>query len=262
MTTQLLIYERATPITRDRHGGWSVKTGKDYSFAKHVNAVPLTAVEFASAGGEYAIVFAGQGDTVMPSVVLGVRNGENRYVADDGTWTARYVPAFLRRYPFVFSSTDQGKTFTLCIDEEYAGFNQEGRGERLFDADGERTRYLEGVLQFLQQYQAEYQRTQAFCRKLQELDLLTPRQLQITDKRTGAKASLGGFLAVDRDRLKALSGDQLADLARTDELELLYIHLQSMRHLVGLAERGAGEEAAESTDPSGASPVDAEVDVS
>jgi hypothetical protein len=49
--------------------------------------------------------------------------------------------------------------------------------------------------------------------------------------------SLGGFLAVDRKKLKALSGETLAELARTDELELIYLHLQSMRNFTEVKNR-------------------------
>ena len=41
---------------------------------------------------------------------------------------------------------------------------------------------------------------------------------------------LGGFMAVNRAKLKAVPGEKLAELAQTDELELLYLHLQSMRN--------------------------------
>jgi hypothetical protein len=53
----------------------------------------------------------------------------------------------------------------------------------------------------------------------------------------GPAFSLGGFMAVNRDRLKALPGDKLSELAKTDELELLYLHLQSMRNFEGLRDR-------------------------
>ncbi|MBT8421076.1 MAG: SapC family protein, partial [Gammaproteobacteria bacterium] len=86
MTTQLLIYERAVPISKQRHNDWSVKTGRNYDFARHVNSVPLVAAEFQAAAAEYAIVFAGTEKAVMPSVILGVRERENLYVSDDGVW--------------------------------------------------------------------------------------------------------------------------------------------------------------------------------
>ena len=242
MPKQLLIYEKALPITTQRHGKWSVKAGTGYAFAKSVNSVPLTAVEFAHAASEYTIVFTGTEDEIMPAVILGMRDQENLYLSDSNGWEARYIPAFIRRYPFVFSSSEDGQTFTLCIDEEFEGCNQEGRGELLFDADGEQTQYLRSVLAFLQDYQAQFQRTQAFCKKLKELNLLEPMQAMFT-LNTGEQASLAGFMGIERDRLKALSGDQLAELARTDELELAYLQLHSLRNLSAMANRIAPQPA-------------------
>jgi hypothetical protein len=59
--------------------------------------------------------------------------------------------------------------------------------------------------------------------------------------RDGKVLTLTGFFTVNRERLRALSADQLAELMRQDDLELIYLHLQSMRHLSATAERiGAG----------------------
>ena len=55
--------------------------------------------------------------------------------------------------------------------------------------------------------------------------------------RTGQALTLGGFQAVNRERLKALSGAQLAALNAADELELIYTHLQSLKQLSATAER-------------------------
>lgn len=236
MTKQLLIYEQATPITQERHGSWSVKIGTDYSFARQANSVPLMAVEFPKAVTEYAIVFAGTETSIMPVAILGIKEQENLYLTDTGDWQAKYIPAFIRRYPFVFSSNDEGNTFTLCIDEGFAGCNQEGRGERLFDTQGAQTQYLESVLAFLKEFQMQYQRTQVFCNKLNALDLLEPMRAKFT-LATGEQTSLAGFMAVNRDRLNKLSGDQLVDLLQTNELELVYLHLQSIRNFNTVAER-------------------------
>jgi hypothetical protein len=238
MTTQLLFYESAVPVSRGVHGGASVQTGGDFGFARNVNSVQLMAVEFPAAAAEYAIVFAGNEDALLPAVILGVRNNQNLFLAKDGSWQATYIPAFVRRYPFVFSSSDDGKTFTLCLDESFPGFNREGRGQPLFGEDGNPSPYVGNVLKFLREYQAQFQRTQAFCRKVRELGLLEPMQAQISTA-AGERLSLGGFWAVNRGKVKALPGDKLAELARTDELELLYLHLQSMRNFDGLRARMA-----------------------
>lgn len=236
MTTQLLIYETAVPVSSGRHAKCSVEASQGFAFTRKVNSVPLMAVEFPPAAAEYAVVFAQNGEDVVPVVILGARQHENLYLTESDAWRAKYVPAFIRRYPFVFSSSEDGKTFTLCVDEAYQGLNYQGRGQALFTEDGQQTPYVDEVLKFLQEYRAQFLRTQAFCKKLKELDLLEPMQAQFTLV-NGEKMSLTGFQAVDRKRLKALSGETLAQLAASDELELIYLHLQSMRNFSELKDR-------------------------
>ena len=114
--------------------------------------------------------------------------------------------------------------------------NWNGVGERLFDAEGARTQYLQTVLNFLQAYQAQFEATRAFCRRLLDLDLLEPMQARFT-LRGGQRLSLGGFKAVNRDRLKALSGDNLSRVAVSGDLDLIYAHLHSQRNFT--PDRGA-----------------------
>jgi hypothetical protein len=240
MPTQLLIYETVVPLSISRHRDCSVEIGANYAFSGNVNSVPLMAVEFPEAASEYAVVFAGNGGALMPAVILGISN-QNLYLSQEGAWQAKYVPAFVRRYPFVFSTSPDGKQLVLCIDEAFSGFNREGRGQALFDAAGKPSPYVDNMLRFLQEYQAQFLRTQAFCRKVQELDLLAPMQAQV-DLASGARMALGGFMAIDRAKLKALPGDKLAELARTDELELLFLHVHSMRNFSGVKDRLAAVE--------------------
>jgi hypothetical protein len=253
MPKQLLIYETVVPLSVARHAECFVEIGGKYDFSGKVNSVPLMAVEFPPAMSEYAIVFAGEAN-LMPAVILGVRGNENLYLAADNTWEAKYIPAFVRRYPFVFSTSADGARLILCIDEAFAGFNREGRGQHLFEADGKPSPYVDNVLKFLQEYQAQFRRTQAFCGKLRDLDILEPMQAQI-ELASGERLSLRGFLAVNRVKLKAVAADKLAELAQTDELELLYLHLQSMRNFRALRDRLAvleGGKAAAA--PTGAEP--------
>jgi len=235
MPTQLLIYETVVPLSIGRHRDCSVEIGANYAFSGTVNSVPLMAVEFPEAASEYAIVFAGNERVLMPAVILGV-SSKNLYLSQEGAWEAKYVPAFVRRYPFVFSTSPDGKQLVLCIDEAFSGFNREGRGQKLFDDAGKPSSYVDNVLRFLQEFQAQFLRTQAFCKKVQELELLAPMQAQV-ELASGGRMSLGGFMAVDRAKLKALPADKLAELARSDELELLFLHIHSMRNFSGVRDR-------------------------
>ncbi|MBW6493253.1 MAG: SapC family protein [Burkholderiaceae bacterium] len=244
----MLIYETAVPVSGGRHGKASIEAGQGFAFARKVNSVPLMALEFPEAAPEYAIVFAQSGDDVVPVAILGARQNENLYLAEDNSWRGRYIPAFIRRYPFVFSTSEDGKTFTLCVDESYKGLNYEGRGAALFNEDGKPSPHVDRVLKFLQEYRAQFLRTQQFGKKLKELDLLEPMQAQFTLP-AGDKMALTGFMAVDRKRLKALKGEQLASLASTDELELIYLHLQSMRNFVAVKDRLVGQATKDGASP-------------
>jgi hypothetical protein len=236
MSKQLLIYTSAVPITSARHKTSSVEAVPGYAFSAGINAVPLMAVEFLRAATEYAIVFTLAGEEVAPAVVLGIKGDQNLYLADDAKWKAKYIPAFIRRYPFVFSTGGDGKMLTLCIDESYPGINTEGRGQRLFGEDGKPAPYVDSVLKFLQEYQAQYERTRIFCKRIKELGLLEPMQAQVVTPQ-GGKLTLSGFLGVNRNKLRALEGEALTKLVQTDELELLYLHLYSLRNFDDVKDR-------------------------
>jgi hypothetical protein len=235
VATQQLFYRTAVPVSFQRHKDWSVKTGDSYAFAAEVNSVPVTAIEFAQAAAEYPVVFAGNEESVFPAIILGVRENENLHVTQEGQWRGKYVPAFVRRYPFVFSQDAEGKTFTLHIDETFSGCNQAGRGEKLFDSDGAQTQYLRTVLGFLQDYQGRFLRTRAYCDRLLQLKLLQPMQAQFT-LGGGEQRSLSGFMVVDRQKLKSLPQDVLADMLAKDELECTFLHLASLRHFQDMLE--------------------------
>ena len=235
MNTQLLIYQHVVALNKQKHGDWSVKSGQRYEFAKHINSVPLAAIEFAHAAAEYSIVFVGDQE-LLPTVILGIHPQQNLFIADNNTWNGDYVPAFLRRYPFVFANNNGGKRYTLCIDEHFPGSNQAGVVERLFDTEGEQSQYLQSVVKFSSAYQNQFIRTQSFCKKLKELDLLEPMQAEFALP-GGEKQNLNGFQAVSRQRLKQLSDEQLLALARTGQLDLIHLHLQSMKNFNVVAKK-------------------------
>jgi len=251
MAKQLLFYDLITPVSSARHRGWSVKPYDKFSFASNVNSVPLMAAEFVAAAHEYPIVFTlDENKVAMPVVVLGYDADRSLYVKSDGSWDAKYVPAFIRRYPFIFSASDDEQTLTLCIDEAYAGFVRGDKdGERLFNDDGDRTPYLERMLEFVNQYQGEHQRTVAYGKVLADLDILQASEAKFAFA-DGKEHALGGFYCVSREKLKALDPDKLKEIFTNDLLELIYLHLYSLRNFEGLILRSATEQTAGPQDES------------
>ena len=123
MSTQQLFYKAAVPVSKEQHASFSIDTTRDYGFAGAVNSVPLTATEFPYAARDYVIVFAGE-EIPMPLSILGVQQDRNAFVSDDGEWQGRYIPAFVRRYPFVFASSEDGSRHihrARCVIEHVGG---------------------------------------------------------------------------------------------------------------------------------------------
>ncbi len=235
MTKQLMIYETVTPISSQTHADWSVETGTDYSFAKNLNSVPLLLAEFSAAALEQTIVFSGDRKTIMPAVILGVKANANGHVNADGTWKGGYVPAFLRRYPFVFAASEANEKLTLCMDDAFEGMNTQGKGEALFDAKGQPSAFLQKQLKFNQEYQEQSKKTQAFAKALFQLDILEPSKIDF--QFAGKKSSLGGFLTINREKFKALPAKKLKEMMKADHLERCYQHLQSLNNLAPMARR-------------------------
>lgn len=233
---EVLIYQNPVPLNATTHADLCLKAAGTYEFAAQVNSVPLTAAEFAQAALSYPIVFSGDDDAPMPAAVFGLGKGENVFVEPDGSWSGGYVPAFLRRYPFVFSKASADGQLVLFLDDSYDGFNTDGKGERLFDADGEQTNYLKSVINFMQGFQASFARTELFGKRLAELNLLRPAEanLRLPD---GRSTRMGGFRTVDREALKALGDADLRKMFDMDELECIYLHLASLGHIEAIAKR-------------------------
>ncbi len=235
--TTLLLYGKPLPLNRDTHRNTRLKADAgNYKFASSTNSVPLAAIELADAAREYPIVFTGEeGGAMFPAALLGVRHNENLFVTKDGRWDARYIPAFVRRYPFVLAENQSGDDFEVYIDEAYVGFGAED-GERLFTDEGENTPLLKHAMDFLANYQGEIKRTRAFVERLKELDLLISKVLQV-ERKDESPLVLQGFSVVDEPRLAALSDAQLGELVRSGYMGWIYVHLLSLGQVSRLSER-------------------------
>ena len=169
------------------------------------------------------------------AALVGLGDHDNVMVNEAGQWEPGvYVPAFIRRYPFVLAGADDAESLTVCIDEAYPGLG-EAEGEALFGADGQETDYLTRLVEFLSRFHAEMRRTNQLAEKLAERGLLIPRS--ITIERQGSKQTLEGFWVVDETRLNALDDSALLELVRNGYMGPIYAHLLSLANIPRLARR-------------------------
>lgn len=231
MSTQPLFYKKIVPLNKKQHGELYIEPAKNFKFTKETNSIYIAAVEFPRASKEYTIVFGkGVNDTVFPVVLLGLKNKQNIYLGKKNEWLADYIPAYIRRYPYILATNNEnGDNFTVCIDEGFSGLNKNKKGESLFNEKGEESEVLKKTIEFMKEYQNHVQLTNIFCNNINKLGLLEPMQAKI--EKSGQKQALGGFLCISRNKLKSLTDKELIDLIKTDQMELIYSHLNSLTNI-------------------------------
>lgn len=236
-TRTVLFYQKPVPLDRAAHRNSKIKLrDADFTFAAQTNSVPVATLEFARAATEFPIVFTGPSmDKLMPVAVLGLHNNENLFVDANGKWGSMYVPAFIRRYPFVLAERNNGQEFSVCIDTAFPGW-EAADGQPLFDEQGQETPWLKNALTFLGQYQANIRQTVDFTGKLNELNVLVAREIHARDAK-GQPLTLRGFYAVDEAKLTALPDAKIVDLYRAGFLGLIHAHLLSLSNVAKLEQR-------------------------
>lgn len=230
LSGNVLFYGKPEPMSVELHGALGVDpVEKPYGFVAQTNLVPLTVTEFAPAALSYPVIFIG--DNKMPVAVMALRGGENLFVSADGEFRPEaYIPAYVRRYPFVFANDEVQKRLILCVDRT-APFIKEGGATPLF-VDGKPSPYVEQAMEFCNNFEQERQRTDAFVKVLTDLDLLDTREAVFTprnpDGTAAAPQKIAEYFAVSEEKLKALPADKLTELRDNGALGQIYAHLVSL----------------------------------
>ncbi len=236
----LMLYENPVALDRERHRNLRLQRQvPEFHFARKTNSVPLAGVEFGQAAGHYPIIFAGiDGNRLFPAALLGLQDEQNLFVDTQGMWHASYIPAYVRRYPFVLASPDgeQADNYTVCIDEAFEGLTEDGHGEDLFEASGEPAPFLQRAMTFLTDYQQNLRATEQFAARLHELGLLVERRIDVVSA-GGQSLNLTGVHVVDEQKLVSLDDGTALELFRAGYLGWIYAHLVSLNRVQHLAER-------------------------
>ena len=251
----LLFYDNPVPLNAKTHRNVRIRPSDEgLKFSSRTNSVLLAGIEFPEACKHFPIAFARIGENqLLPVALLGFRDAENLFVDAGGKWKGEYVPAFIRRYPFVLGRGDANGPWAVCIDESFSGFGAD-EGQPLFTEKAEPTDYLKGVMTFLQDYQVQLERTAAFLGTLRELDLLTDVSPTF-NLAGGERFSFSGLMMVDERKLQALPEAAAARMLRTGELAWVYSHLISIGNLPRLLNMAAPAAASEKAPAAAAKPA-------
>ncbi len=231
ITGSVLFYSQPEPLNSETHAKIGLRRlDRPFSFAAKTHVVPLTVTEFPVAALSYPVIFAGE--KFQPLAVMGINQEENLFIQQDGSFVVgAYIPAYIRRYPFVLANDAQNSQLVVCIDRQ-ASMLGDLPDLPFFDAKGQPTEYTQGCIQFCNDFEAEARRTESFCNLLQELDLFEVRHAQYTpvnpDGSPGVSQQIAEYFAISDDKLKALSKPKIHELFENGALAQIYAHQSSL----------------------------------
>ncbi|UNU45040.1 multidrug transporter [Sphingopyxis sp. YF1] len=224
-----LFYKDLMPLSSVDHANFRARALDKADFLIDQHAVPLTSDEFISASRYYPIVFSA-GDNPVPLALMGLNEGVNTFVDAEGKLiNPVYVPAYVRRYPFMLAKlrpdTDE---LSLCFDPTSGAVGEFEEGDALFE-NGEPTEPTKAVLEFCKNFEEAGQRTGQFIEELQKADLLMDGEVAIQPEGSDKPFIYRGFKMVDENKLRELRGDVLRKMMQNGMLGLIFAHLFSLQ---------------------------------
>ncbi|OAO02612.1 SapC family protein [Parasphingorhabdus sp.] len=224
-----MFYKDLVPLNSKEHGTWKIKGLDDASFMQTQHAIPLTVEEFPNASRNYPIVFS-VGDNSVPLILMGLNEGVNTFMGEDGRFNQpAYVPAYVRRYPFMLAKlSPDAEELSLCFDPTTGAIGDFKEGAALFEND-QPTETTKEILQFCEQFEQAGQRTAQFVEELEKLGLLMDGEVSIQQTGVEKPFVYRGFKMIDEQKLKDLRGDELRKINQNGMLSLIYAHLFSLQ---------------------------------
>ncbi len=221
------MYKSHTILNSNEHIDFRYKPEKDLSFAKNMNVIPITYSEIQKLCCDYPIIYLTK-PTPTLAIIVGVdEKPKNLAIDKDGKFRGSYIPAFIRRYPFIMLKVND-KEMALGFDIESGCFNSP-EGDRLFDDNGKPTELLNNIGHFVKSVEDEFLLTKNLVQELDRLGVLEERALAIGEGENQRK--IGGFKTIEHEKLVALSNDILADMVKKGWIELIALQQFSVKNI-------------------------------
>lgn len=231
ITGQVLFYKNPQPLSAENHGGLGVKqVQQPFAFLREAHAVPVTVTEFGVAAASYPIIFVG--DDRTPVAVMGVRQGQNLFVDANGfVIDDHYLPAFVRRYPFVFAADEASDRLLLCIDR--AAPMVSNQPDVAFFENGQPSRFTNDAIEFCKEFERQRRATADFVKMIREMDLFEQKTVSFQPRdaqgnEVGPAQKVADYWAISEERLNALPAEKYLELRNNGALGACYAHLVSL----------------------------------
>ena len=224
-----IFYNDLVPLSSVDHADFRARPMDNANFLVNQHAVPLTSDEFVPASRFYPIVFS-SGENPVPLALMGLNEGVNTFVDAEGKLlNPVYVPAYIRRYPFLLARLNpDSEDLSLCFDPTSGAIGKFDEGDALFE-NGQPTEPVTGILEFCKNFEESGLRTSFFVEELKKADLLMEGEVAIQPEGSDKPYIYRGFQMVDENKLRELRGDVLRKMMQNGILALIFAHLFSLQ---------------------------------
>jgi hypothetical protein len=221
------MFKNIVPITKEAHQRKKIKKVDSFAFAEKYHLASLMIHEFSRAASVYPIVFIEDKKTseFRPVALLGLTEGENLFVNEKGKWEASYIPAIIRKYPFILANTDKENRFAICIDDT-SDFVTEDEGEPLFQENGEPAEMMDRVKKYLGNLQGMEALTKRLCKDFKEDYLFTPLNMRVRE--ADSVKNVTGAYVINEDKLNELPDEKFLKFKEQKVLLPIYSHIASI----------------------------------
>lgn len=222
------MYSNLVVLDKEKHKGLKVSPLENLEFAKDMPFVPILVSEAPMVSEMFPVVFTT--DESPDLVCLTSLGGKNLAINEEGKYIARYVPAFLRKYPFSLAPTQDDPEKKVILIDENAKNVSKTKGKQLFTKDGEQSEILKNAIKFLTDYEQQHQTTLAIAKALKDADILEEREITVGEGEE-KKVLVKGFQVVNRKKLNELDDEVLAQWVRNGIISFIDSHLKSLERI-------------------------------
>ncbi len=226
------MFKKIELLSKKDHKNLSIDKIDNYWFAKELRYAPVGLSEIAKLSTKFPLIITG-GDEQHFSVLLAIGNNDNYFSIQNRYEDRRFVPAFMRAYPFLMVEANDGKSDkkfrAVAVDVEslYVGEDKE---IKFFSEDEQESELLKRSIGIVQTLDKDRFAADELVKTLNELDLLDKRDVTLKVE-SEAKTILSDFYVVNQERLYSLDDKLLLEWMKKGWIYLLENHMRSMENI-------------------------------
>ena len=214
------------PISRTKHFDKALSRDRNYLFAKTITLAPVCLEELSSAVTHMPLVFYQNDDFMEIGAVLGLIEGQNLFVRDDGSWPTKFVPAFFRCHPLRAIDLENGET-TIVYQEHSDLIVDRSFGDPIFNMDGSEGEVFKNLVALAVAFKRDRERAREACALLAEFELFKPFEPRFKQA-DGTWIQMRNLFFIDRTKFKELESHKFIQLQEVRAIEMVYAHQFSL----------------------------------